>query len=61
MMPVGLQLRIIGRRGRIAGLEEFLRYVSARSGVWFARRDEIARAFRAGVGLPRWTPAFTAP
>jgi hypothetical protein len=33
-----------------------LRHATARSGVWFARRDEIAHAWRAGVGLPRWTP-----
>jgi len=57
MMSVGLHLRIIGRPGRIAGLEQFLRYAAARAGVWFARRDEIAHAWRAGVGLPAWTPA----
>ena len=60
MMSVGLHLRIIGRPGRIAGLEQFLHYAAARSGVWFARRDEIAHAWRAGVGLPAWKPA-TAP
>jgi allantoinase len=54
MMTVGLHLRIIGRPGRIAGLEGFLRHAAARSGVWFARRDEIAHAWRAGVGLPEW-------
>jgi allantoinase len=57
MMSVGLHLRIIGRPGRIAGLEQFLRYAAARAGVWFARRDEIAHAWRAGVGLPEWKPA----
>lgn len=56
MMTVGLHLRIIGRPARIAGFERFLRHAAARSGVWFARRDEIAHAWRAGVGLPRWTP-----
>jgi allantoinase len=56
MMTVGLHLRIIGRPGRIAGLEAFLRHAAARAGVWFARRDEIARAWRAGVGLPEWKP-----
>ncbi|MBV8753149.1 MAG: polysaccharide deacetylase family protein [Hyphomicrobiales bacterium] len=54
MMTVGMHLRIIGRPGRIAGLEQFLHHVSLRGGVWFARRDEIARAWRAGVGLPEW-------
>jgi peptidoglycan/xylan/chitin deacetylase (PgdA/CDA1 family) len=57
MMTVGLHLRIIGRPGRIAGLDQFLRYATARHGVWFARRDAIAQAWRAGVGLARWTPA----
>jgi peptidoglycan/xylan/chitin deacetylase (PgdA/CDA1 family) len=57
MMSVGLHLRIIGKPGRIAGLEAFLAHVSRREGVWFARRDEIAHAWRAGVGLPEWMPA----
>jgi hypothetical protein len=45
--------------GRIGGLEEFLRYAACRAGVWFARRDEIARAWRAGVGLPEWKPTVS--
>jgi peptidoglycan/xylan/chitin deacetylase (PgdA/CDA1 family) len=57
MMSVGLHLRIIGKPGRIAGLEQFLAHVSRRPGVWFARRDEIAHAWRAGIGLPAWAPA----
>jgi allantoinase len=57
MMSVGLHLRIIGRPGRIAGLERFLDHAAAKPGVWFARRDEIAHAWRAGVGLPQWTAA----
>jgi len=59
MMTVGLHLRIIGRPGRIAGLEQFLGHASSRAGVWFARRDEIARAWRAGMGLPEWKPTAT--
>ena len=54
MMTVGLHPRIIGRPGRIGGLERFLAHVAARPGVWFARRDEIAHAWRAMIGLPRW-------
>jgi peptidoglycan/xylan/chitin deacetylase (PgdA/CDA1 family) len=57
MMTVGLHLRIIGRPGRIGGLQRFLDHVAAKPGVWFARRDEIAKAWRAGVGLPEWQPA----
>lgn len=62
MMSVGLHLRIIGRPGRIVGLERFLEHASAKPGVWFARRDAIAHAWRAGVGLPAWSarPASSA-
>lgn len=57
MLSIGLHLRIIGRPARIGGLERFLQHVAARPGVWFARRDEIAHAWRAGIGLPPWQPA----
>ncbi|MGI9303252.1 MAG: polysaccharide deacetylase family protein [Gammaproteobacteria bacterium] len=43
MMSVGLHTRIIGRPGRIAGLDRLLRHMQTRGSVWFARRDEIAR------------------
>jgi peptidoglycan/xylan/chitin deacetylase (PgdA/CDA1 family) len=56
MMSVGLHLRIIGRPGRIAGLERFLAHAASKPGVWFTRRDDIAHAWRAGVGLPFWRP-----
>jgi hypothetical protein len=56
MMTVGLHLRIIGRSGRIAGLVAFLDHVRRKGGAWFARRDQIARHWRAGVGLPEWRP-----
>ncbi|HEX8757338.1 MAG TPA: polysaccharide deacetylase family protein [Steroidobacteraceae bacterium] len=45
MMSLGLHLRIIGRPGRIWALEEFLRHVTGRGGVWIAARREIARHF----------------
>jgi peptidoglycan/xylan/chitin deacetylase (PgdA/CDA1 family) len=60
MLSVGLHLRIIGRPARIAGLERFLQHAARHPGVWFARRDEIAHAWRAGIGLPRWSPRPTA-
>ena len=56
MLSVGLHLRIIGRPARIAGLESLLEQMAKRQGVWFARRDEIAQAWRAGLGLPVWRP-----
>jgi allantoinase len=43
MLSVGLHLRMIGRAGRIAGLERVLRHMRQRGGTWFARRDDIAR------------------
>lgn len=47
MMSLGLHLRIIGRPGRIWALDEFLRYVSSKSDVWFATRQQIAEHFAA--------------
>ena len=43
MRSVGLHCRIAGKPGRIFALERFLRYVSKKPGVWFARRIDIAR------------------
>ncbi|MFO1147447.1 MAG: polysaccharide deacetylase family protein [Alsobacter sp.] len=55
MLSIGLHLRIIGRPARIGGLERFLDHAMARDGVWFARRDEIATAWREMTGLPPWS------
>jgi peptidoglycan/xylan/chitin deacetylase (PgdA/CDA1 family) len=49
MMSYGLHLRIVGRPGRIGYLEKFLKYASQKSGVWFARRVDIAKHFQANV------------
>ena len=43
MMSVGLHCRVIGKPSRAYALDEFLKYASEKEGVWFARRDEIAR------------------
>ena len=51
MLSIGLHLRIIGRPGRIAGLEQVLAHVTGREGVWIARRADIARHWRALHGL----------
>lgn len=56
MLSIGLHTRIIGRPARIGGLEAFLDHALSREKVWFATRAEIARAWRAGLGLPQWTP-----
>lgn len=42
MLSVGLHCRIIGRPGRIAGLEKFIRYVKEHEHVWLCRRIDIA-------------------
>jgi peptidoglycan/xylan/chitin deacetylase (PgdA/CDA1 family) len=42
MMTVGLHLRIIGRPGRIAGLDRLLCHMTEKGSTWFARRCEIA-------------------
>jgi peptidoglycan/xylan/chitin deacetylase (PgdA/CDA1 family) len=43
MMSIGLHARFAGQASRAAGLAEFVEYAQKRGGVWFARRDEIAR------------------
>ena len=43
MMSVGLHCRIAGRPARSKAVQRFLEYVDGFSGVWFARRDQIAR------------------
>jgi allantoinase len=55
MMSVGLHPRLIGRPGRIAGLERFLDHVQRKGQVWLARRMDIAHHWRSLMGLPAWT------
>jgi peptidoglycan/xylan/chitin deacetylase (PgdA/CDA1 family) len=43
MLSIGLHLRIIGRPGRIGGLDAILARMRQRGGTWIARRDAIAR------------------
>jgi hypothetical protein len=43
MMSVGLHSRWTGQAGRTNALREFIEHAMGKSGVWFARRDEIAR------------------
>ena len=47
MMSIGLHCRIAGRPGRIAALARFIDYAQAKSDVWFTRRIDIARHWRA--------------
>ncbi|MEM8569807.1 MAG: polysaccharide deacetylase family protein [Pseudomonadota bacterium] len=59
MLSIGLHTRIIGRPGRIAGLDAVLDHALAHDDVWFATRAEIAHAWRRGLGLPEWRPRAT--
>jgi allantoinase len=43
MMTIGLHTRILGRPGRIAGLDAFLTKIKAKGGAWVSRRDAIAQ------------------
>jgi peptidoglycan/xylan/chitin deacetylase (PgdA/CDA1 family) len=47
MMSIGLHPRIIGRAGRIRALRRFIDYAKQYSDVWFATREDIARAWLA--------------
>jgi allantoinase len=47
MMSIGLHCRLAGRPGKIAGLDRFLRYALGHNDVWFCRRIDIARHWRA--------------
>ncbi|GAA6041987.1 hypothetical protein JCM8097_009132 [Rhodosporidiobolus ruineniae] len=46
MMTITLHPRICGRAGRTAFLDEFIKYIKARDGVWIAKREEIADFWR---------------
>ncbi|PJF10105.1 allantoinase PuuE [Pseudorhodobacter sp. MZDSW-24AT] len=43
MFSIGLHNRLIGRPGKMAGLQRFLDYAQGHEGVWFPRRIDIAR------------------
>lgn len=46
MLSIGLHCRVVGRPGKIAGLERFIKYALGHQDVWFCRRVEIARHWR---------------
>ena len=53
MMVVSLHDRISGHAGRVRALDRFLAYARSKPGVWFARKDEIAKwAFRNRTATP---------
>ena len=46
MMSIGLHCRLIGRPGRVMGLQRFIEYAQSHADVWFARRVDIAEHWR---------------
>jgi allantoinase len=46
MMSVGMHCRLLGRPGRMRGLQRFLDHVQSHDRVWIARRIEIAQHWR---------------
>tara|TARA_B100002051_G_scaffold87298_1_gene83402 strand:+ start:4100 stop:5020 length:921 start_codon:yes stop_codon:yes gene_type:complete len=47
MMSVGLHCRLVGRPGRLAALARFIEYTRRFDDVWYCRRIDIARHWRA--------------
>jgi allantoinase len=46
MMSIGMHCRLLGRPGRMRSLQKFLDYIQNHSGVWVARRIDIARHWK---------------
>ncbi len=55
MMSIGLHCRLVGRPGRIAALERFIDHAQSHDDVWFTRRIDIARHWRARHPAPKDT------
>ncbi|MCP3098302.1 hypothetical protein LZ198_05345 [Myxococcus sp. K15C18031901] len=58
MMSISVHDRIAGRPGRARVLEEFITYAKKQPGVWFARKDALARWALEGP-LPPVTTSLT--
>jgi putative urate catabolism protein len=52
MMSVGMHCRLLGRPGRLRGLQKFLDHIAAHDKVWVCRRIDIARHWRAHFPAP---------
>jgi peptidoglycan/xylan/chitin deacetylase (PgdA/CDA1 family) len=53
MLSVGLHLRIAGRPGRAAAIDDVLAHLRRRGGAWIARRREIAEWWMQRVPAPQ--------
>ena len=58
MMVISLHDRLSGHASRVRSLERFLQYAKGHPGVWFGRKDEIARH---ALATPDITPKFDRP
>lgn len=52
MLSIGLHTRIIGRPGRIGGLQKLVDHIARQPGVWLATREQIARHWLAHMPPP---------
>jgi allantoinase len=52
MLSIGMHSRLLGRPGRLRGLQKFLDHVQAHDHVWVCRRIDIARHWRATHPAP---------
>jgi putative urate catabolism protein len=52
MMSIGMHCRLLGRPGRLRGLQRFLDHVAAHDSVWVCRRIDIARHWRERFPAP---------
>ena len=52
MMSIGMHCRLLGRPGRMRGLQKFLDHVQAHADVWVCRRIDIARHWMATHPCP---------
>jgi peptidoglycan/xylan/chitin deacetylase (PgdA/CDA1 family) len=53
MLSVGLHMRIVGRPGRIKGLDRFIAYAKGHEGAFFTTRLDIAETFKRAVPYTR--------
>lgn len=54
MMSIGLHCRLIGRPGKLAGLQRFVEYIKGFEHVWCPRRIDIARHWEKVHPHKRW-------
>jgi hypothetical protein len=51
MLLITMHPHYIGHRSRIVALEELIRYMKSKPGVWFATHQEVAKYVKEQAGL----------